>query len=62
MYNTGISTSDTMKLESVREEDLSVKELEVSTAPYANAQHVSNSGKDRFTVSCIKMLPIYVTI
>ena len=54
-----------MKLESVQEEHLSVKELKVSIAPYAHAQHVSNSGKDRFTVftvSCIKMLSIYITI
>ena len=56
MHNTGISASDTMKLESVQEEDLSVKELEVSIAPYPHAQHVSNSGKYRFTVFTVTVV------
>ena len=62
MHNTGISASDTMKLECVQEEDLSVKELKVSIPLYPHAQHILNSGKDRFTVftvSCV-VLPIYM--
>ena len=53
MHGTGISASDTMKLESVQEEDLSVKELKVSIPLYPHAQHILNSGKDRFTVSFV---------
>ena len=57
MHGTGIPASDTIKLESVQEEDLSVKELKVSIPLYPHAQHILISGKDRFTiftVSCIK--------
>ena len=57
VHGTGISASDTIKLESVQEKDLSVKELKVSIPLYPHAQHILNSGKDRFTiftVSCIE--------
>ena len=42
-----------MKLVSVQQKDLSVKETELSTAPCAEFQPVSNSGKDILTVCAV---------
>ena len=50
MHTAGASGSDVTELVTVQEEGLLVKDLELSTASCAQAQHVSNSGKDRFTV------------
>ena len=50
MHTAGASGSDVTELVTVQEEGLLVKDLELSTASCALAQHVSNSGKERFTV------------
>ena len=46
MHTAGASGSDVTEIVTVQEEGLLVKEL--SSASCAQAQHVSNSGKDRF--------------
>ena len=54
-----------MKLVSVQQKDLSVKESELSTAPCAEIQPVSNSGKDILTVCAVShvlLIACYVNI
>ena len=52
-----------MKLVSVQQKDLSVKESELSTAPCAEIQPVSNSGKDIVcAVSHVLLISCYVNI
>ena len=48
MLSVDASGSDVSQILAVQEEGLSVKELELSTASHAQAQHVSKSGKNRF--------------
>ena len=50
MHFAGASGNDVSQLVTVQEKGLSVKELELSTVSHTQAQYISKSGKDRFTV------------
>ena len=51
MHTAGTSGNDVSQLVPVQEEDLSVKELELSTASHAQAQYVSKSGNADLQIS-----------